>query len=115
MRTEDGVESALDELVTAAAAARDDVRSRAALASVVLSLERSAGSSLGTTAGDPLVVLQRRLGRAHRLLATGGSGAVTSEEVRGHVATLCSRVPVQRGVRPGQRRQSLAEGVPVAC
>ena len=114
MRPDDPVASALDELVVAAAAALDHARARAALSAVVLSLESATGSSLGPTARDPLVVLQRRLGRAHRLLATGRSGAVTADEVRGHLATLCSWPPVRRPARR-QGRDTGANPLPVAC
>ncbi len=115
MRTDDGVGSALDELAGAAAATQDDACARTALSAVVLSLESSAGSSLGPTEGDPLVVLQRRLGRAHRLLATGRSGAVTAGEVSAHLATLCWPAPIQRRTRGGQRRETVADPLPVAC
>ena len=115
MRTDTAVRTALHELVTAAAAIRDDVCGRAGLAVVVLSLECSAGGSLGTTDGDPLVVLQRRLGRAHRLLETAGSGALAADDVRGHLVTLCSRPQVTRRACRAQRDATAGEPLPVAC
>lgn len=60
---------ALDGLAAAAEQARDDACTRAVLAVVVQRLEDAAGATLGTADHDPLVVLQRRFGRAHARLA----------------------------------------------
>ena len=60
---------ALDGLAAAAERVGDDPCTRAVLAVVVQRLEESAGVALGETCGDPLVVLQRRFGRAHARLA----------------------------------------------
>jgi hypothetical protein len=65
---------ALDGLAAAAEQAGDDPCTRAVLAVVVQRLEESAGVGLGETCADPLVVLQRRFGRAHARLAAGGTG-----------------------------------------
>lgn len=60
---------ALDALAHSAADAPDDRWTLAALARAVAELEHAAGAGLGGTEHDPLVVLQRRLGRVHgRLL-----------------------------------------------
>ncbi len=114
-RTTSAVSAALEDLVGAAAAAADDAGGRAALAAVVRSLESSAESSLGTTAGDPLVVLQRRLGRAHRLLAVDPSGTLTAGELRRHLATLCTPAPVPPRTRHARVGDPVADRVPVTC
>ncbi len=59
----------LDRLAVAAEQAHDDRRTRAALAVVVQRLEDAAGAGLGDASREPLVVLQRRLGRASARLA----------------------------------------------
>ena len=114
-RTTSAVIAALEELVGAAAAVADDACGRAALAAVVRSMESSAESSLGTTAGDPLVVLQRRLGRAHRLLAVDPSATLTPGELRRHLATLSEPAPVPPRTHPARVGDPVADGVPVAC
>ena len=58
---------ALNDLAQHAAVSAD----RAALAAAVLRLEQAAGAPLGGADLDPPVVLRRRVGRAHRLLARG--------------------------------------------
>jgi hypothetical protein len=68
--------SALHGLAAAAGRACDDTRSRAVLAVLVQRLEDAAGAGLGDTSGDPLVVLQRRFGRAHAHLAVRGAADV---------------------------------------
>ncbi len=60
---------ALDGLAAAAAQAGDDARTPAVLAVVVQRLEDAAGAGLGDASREPLVVLQRRLGRASARLA----------------------------------------------
>jgi hypothetical protein len=94
-----GVHDALHELTAAAAHACDDARTRAVLAVVVRQLEHAAAAELGDTAGEPLVVLQRRLGRAHRLLAgsRAQAAALDADHVRGLVSALDPRrAPHQR-------------------
>ena len=65
----DDLAAPLDGLAAAAEQATDDARTRAVLAAVVERLEDAAGAGLGDAGSDPLVVLQRRFGRAHALLA----------------------------------------------
>jgi len=92
------VAGALDELARAAAAGdHDDPLSRQALAAAVQYVEGAVGAELGRVEFDPLVLLQRRLARVHRLLlatpaggsAVGGSAAgVSAAELRAHAAAL---------------------------
>lgn len=82
----------LDELVRAAAAAADGVWTTTVLAAAVLDLEQTAGAPLGDTGADPTVVLQRRLGRAHRLLARDAE-AVDPDRVRRHRQALVGPAP----------------------
>ena len=97
-----GLSHALDELGEVAAQAGDDAPTRAALARAVEQLEQAAGADLGSTTCDPLVVLQRRLGRAAQrldgLTAADASAAagLSAEQVRAHAAALRCPVPVQR-------------------
>lgn len=79
--------NALDQLADAAASAPENSRTTTVLAMAVMDLERAANASLGTADGDPLVVLHRRLGRAHRLLAAE-SGALSLALVRTHLQAL---------------------------
>ncbi len=70
--------AALDELADAVTDERgrgtvDAACFRARLSTVVRTLEGASGTSLGTTDGDPLVVLQRRFARAHRELVRAGA------------------------------------------
>jgi len=92
---------ALDDLAEIAAQAADDTATRAVLARTVCSLEQAAGAGLGRVDGDPLVVLQRRLGRAARRLAAdpapGAATTLTSAQVRAHAAAL--RCPETTAVR----------------
>ena len=78
---------ALDELVRAAADAQDDSWTAAVLAAAVVDLEGAIGSGLGPAAGDPLVVLQRRLGRVHRL-ALAAPHRVDVLGLRSHLHSL---------------------------
>lgn len=89
---------ALHQLAAAAAHACDDRRTRAVLAVVVQHLEAAAGSELGASAQEPFVVLQRRLGRAHRLLAaaTRPVAALDVDHVRGLARALDGRPPAGR-------------------
>lgn len=57
----------LGEVVSGIAA--DDLAMRAGLAALVVDLEDRAAAPLGSTDGEPLIVLQRRFARAERLLA----------------------------------------------
>lgn len=104
--------SALDELTEVAARAVDDAPTRAALARSVELLEQAAGAGLGPTGCDPLVVLQRRLGRAAQRLSVGArAGDLRAEQVRAHAAALRCPVPAQR--RPGGAPRPV--GVPAGC
>lgn len=78
--------AALAQLAHAAAEAPDTRWTVTALAAAVTDLEHAAGASLGATEHDPLVVLQRRLGRAHRLLTA--TPATTAEVVQAHLQAL---------------------------
>lgn len=69
----------LDGLAAAAAQARDDACTRAVLAVVVQRLEDTADATLGTAHHDPLVVLQRRFGRAHARLAARPAADVDAD------------------------------------
>ena len=101
-----GLATALDGLAAAAHQARDDAPTRAVLAVVVHRLEDAAGAGLGDTDGDPLVVLQRRLGRAHGLLLERGACAVDGDLLRGlaralePAATVAARPPVRTASAP---------------
>lgn len=103
---------ALDELGDVAAQAADDAPTRAALARTVGLLELAAGAALGPAEHDPLVVLQRRLGRASQRLSVGArAGDLRAEQVRAHAAALRCPVPAQR--RPGGAPRPV--GVPAGC
>ena len=87
---------ALDELVHAAAHPRDDDRTATVLAAAVVELESAADAPLGPSGGDPLVLLQRRLGRLHRLLLAA-PGTVDAARVQSYLDALrCG--PVERPV-----------------
>ena len=79
---------ALDGLAAAAEQAHDDAPTRAVLAVVVMRLEDAAGAALGEACGDPLVVLQRRFGRAHARLAARSSGHVEADLLHGLARAL---------------------------
>ena len=89
--------TALDRLAHAAAHTPDTPATRTARAAAVTDLERAAHAGLGPAGHDPLVVLQRRLGRAHaRLAATPGApeaGALEAGVVLGHLRALCHPQP----------------------
>lgn len=87
MTTEPTLQNALDQLMHAAAEAPDTRWTARVLASAVVDLERAAGAGLGAADQDPLVVLHRRLGRAHRLLAVARSN-VDLDAVRAHLQAL---------------------------
>ncbi len=100
---------ALDELVHAAADPEDTGRATVVLAAAVADLERATGDGLGPSTADPLVVLQRRLGRLHRLLLAG-PGRVDAARVRSYADALrcgpvaeplagCPQAPLGRTVR----------------
>lgn len=86
----------LDQLAHAAAEAPDTRWTTTVLAAAVLDLECAAGASLGVAECDPLVVLQRRIGRVHRLLATA-PGATNPERVQAHLRALRHPAPAPRG------------------
>jgi hypothetical protein len=79
---------ALDGLAAAAARTGDDACGRAVLSLVVQHLEDAAGGGLGSTDGDPLVVLQRRFGRAHARLATRPAADVDGDLLLGLASAL---------------------------
>lgn len=87
MSDEASVMNVLDQLAHAAAEAPDTRWTTTVLAAAVLDLECAAGASLGVAECDPLVVLQRRIGRVHRLLATAPS-ATNYERVQSHLRAL---------------------------
>ena len=98
---------ALDGLAAAAGQARDDACTRAVLAVVVQRLEDAACATLGTADHDPLVVLQRRFGRAHARLAALRAAEVDTDLLHG----------LARALRPepaGEPRPS-ARPAPVAA
>ncbi|MBA3523887.1 MAG: hypothetical protein H0T85_04925 [Geodermatophilaceae bacterium] len=66
------VRAALAELAAAASEAADGPEARGILGAAVRDLEQRAGADLGPTGSDPLVALQRRLGRVHGLLLRHG-------------------------------------------
>lgn len=108
MRTDRlAVQRAMAELADAAATAGDGSATRAALAGVVRGLERAAGSPLGAAEQDPLVVLQRRLGRAHRLLAGATRSTLSVGQVQAYVAAIrgasAERSPNEDGLAAGDR------------
>lgn len=85
MTNDAAAEAALHELAELVAAAGHDEPVRRALAAVVLEMERVAGAALGDTDGEPVVVLQRRFGRAHLRVE---AGALRLDQVREHLAAL---------------------------
>jgi hypothetical protein len=91
--------SALDGLAAAVEQARDDARTRAVLAVVVQRLEDTVDAALGDTCGDPLVVLQRRFGRAHARLAARRASGLDAGFLQALATTL---VPEPAG---GARRE----------
>jgi hypothetical protein len=86
-RTTTDLATALDELAQVAATTQDAARATTALAAAVVDLETAAGAGLGVAAGDPLVLLQRRLGRVHRLLLDAPAG-VDAADIGRHVDAL---------------------------
>ncbi len=78
---------ALDQLAHAAAEAPETRWTTTVLATAVADLEHAARASLGAAEHDPLVMLHRRLGRAHRLLAAE-PGSLSLELVRAHLQAL---------------------------
>ncbi|WP_298805767.1 hypothetical protein [uncultured Pseudokineococcus sp.] len=76
----------LDDLADAAAGAEGHLGAEV-LAGAVARLEALAGAPLGPVAGEPLVVLQRRAGRALRLLA-GRAPAVDAGRLAGLATDL---------------------------
>ena len=86
--TDEAVDQALDRLAAAADSAHDDARTRAVLAVVVQRLEDAADAGLGDTSLDPLVVLQRRFGRAHALLAAQRPDDVDADLLHGLARAL---------------------------
>ena len=104
--TSDDLAGALDGLAAAAEQARDDARTRAVLAVVVQRLEDAAGAELGTTDGDPLVVLQRRFGRAHAQLAAHRTADVDADLLHGLARAL--RPEPAGDLRPALRPASAA-------
>jgi hypothetical protein len=86
-RTTTHLATALEELAQAAASTQDAARTTSLLAAAVVDLEGAAGAGLGAAADDPLVLLQRRLGRVHRLLLDAPAG-VDAARVGRHVDAL---------------------------
>ena len=86
--TQTELAEALDGLAAAAEQAHDDARTRAVLAVVVERLEDASGTTLGDAAGDPLVVLQRRFGRAHARLAAQPARRVDGDLLLGLARAL---------------------------
>ncbi len=76
---DEDVTDALEGLAAAAEQASDDARTRTLLEVAVHRLEDAADAGLGDSRGDPLVVLQRRLGRASARLAGRSTGRVDAE------------------------------------
>jgi hypothetical protein len=84
---------ALDALAQAAANPCGDGRTATVLAAAVGELESAADASLGPSGADPLVLLQRRLGRVHRLLLAV-PGKVDAARVQCYLDALrCGPVP----------------------
>ncbi len=98
--------SALDGLALAAEQAPDDALTRAVLAAVVERLEDATGAGLGDASGDPLVVLQRRFGRAHARLAARGVADVDADLLQGLARALHAEPAAD--VRPAGRPVSAA-------
>ncbi len=92
MSDETPLMSALDKLAHAAAEAPETRWMTTVLATAVADLERAARASLGTTEHDPLVVLHRRLGRAHRLLVAA-PGTASPALVEAHLQALRRPAP----------------------
>ena len=90
MADETTLQGVLDQLVHAAAEAPPTCWARAVLASAVTDLEQVAGASLGAADQDSMVMLQRRLGRVHRLLtgAPGSPGSPGASRIRAHLEAL---------------------------
>lgn len=80
----------LDTLATAVVAAPDDPLARQAVAGAVRAVEGLAGADLGCAALDPLVLLHRRLARAHRLAlaADPDDARVRAAELPRHIAAV---------------------------
>ncbi len=87
---DDDLAGALDGLAVAAEQAPDDVRTRAVLAAVVQRLEDAADAGLGPAGDEPLVVLQRRFGRAHVRLAGRPAADLEAGLLLGLVSALHS-------------------------
>lgn len=115
----DDTTTALERLAHAAAEAVDDGWTIVALAAAVTDLERVAVAELGPAEHDPLVVMQRRLGRVHRLLAAAEPGDLRVEVVRAHLLALSGAAPAPQtcrgrtaGRRSGRRLGAVAKPRP---
>ena len=85
---------ALDELAQAAAHPCGDARTATVLAAAVVELESAADAPLGPSGADPLVLLQRRLGRVHRLVLAA-PGKVDAARVQSYLEALrCGPLPL---------------------
>lgn len=91
------VQHTLDELAFTAAEIDDSATATRGLATTVLLLEQAAGVSLGPVDGEPLVVLQRRFGRAHHRLAPE---SISAEEATQLLAALRTAAAPDADVRP---------------
>lgn len=83
----DASAAAMSDLAQVAAEVPDTAEARWVLGCVLARLEQLAGVDLGPTSVDPLVVLQRRLGRVHGILTRRGP-VPEAEELLASVARL---------------------------
>lgn len=103
------VGGALTALAEETAALTDGPAQRRALAAAVVELETALGAALGPADADPLVVLQRRWARLHRLAGHAAPGTVDPGRVRFLAATIRATTPQParargtRGTRLGLR------------
>ena len=102
---------ALDDLAHAAADAQDTGRATAVLAAAVVHLERIAEAGLGPTGGEPLVLLQRRVGRLHRLLLAAPE-RVDAARVQAYVDALLGVPAPDRSADCTARCPDLSRGRP---
>ncbi|GAB2907947.1 hypothetical protein GCM10027047_02740 [Rhodococcus aerolatus] len=96
--------AALAALAEETASLPDAPAARWALAAAVVELETALGAGLGPAHADPLVVLQRRWARLHRLAGRAAPGTVDPGRVRFLAATLRATTPA--ACRPNRTRRT---------
>lgn len=107
--------ASLDELAHAAAEAPDTWWTRAVLARAVRELETAADASLGDCEHEPLVMLQRRLGRVHGRLLVTVTPALGPGKIETYVDALGDHRVLSARSKPGERAEPTAPAAMNTC